>query len=669
VVAPAERRSSSTHWPALDGFRGATIWAAVSVHAGYLTANGILSLTTFFVLSGFLITGLLLREFQRHDRIALGAFWARRARRLLPGLFVVLLAVVLYGALVDDPVGLDRLRMDIASAVGYFTNWHFIASDQSYFANFSTPSPILHLWSLAVEEQFYLVWPLIVFGVLKLSRGSVRALAWVAGIGALASAVWMAVLYVPGGDPSRVYYGSDTRAQAMLCGALLAVLVNRRGPVRSALAQRALPILGALGFVVLAVPWFMGSSLHDTLYGWSLGELVYSLVTVVVLWSLVQPRSGPLGAVLSMRPVRWVGDISYEMYLWHWPLYLVLDRNRTGLDGTGLFVFRLGVLVVLAALTHFLLGEPIRRGTFLRSPRLARASVAVAAGVAIVGASFVAANAPPAISGDFGELAGGVRVAAARSLPPPKKPAPTVSNPTEPLKVMVVGDSQAITLAQGVVQESGLHGLSAQPGLNVWNRAVLGCAVERSDLLLASGPAKNACGDRWWSRWQADIDTFQPAVIFAWESGWDMFDRVVNGQVVKETSAEYASLYRADLQTLVDILKSRGAIVVFMVPACFGVHEVTGVQAPERLDPQRLRVLQRLVSGVANKNGVHLYDMNDQLCPGGENDGVLRPDGTHVGNEGSDVVAPRLARYLLRLAARGREDPQQGGGAAGPPGG
>ena len=250
-------RTGRPYWPALDGWRGLTIWFAISVHAGYFTAGGVLSLDTFFVLSGFLITGILLREWLRGDeqgsgRIDLPSFWARRARRLLPGLFVVLGAVLVYAAFLAPSLGLDRVRGDVFGSLFYVANWHFIASGQSYFSSFTSPSPVLHLWSLAVEEQFYLFWPPIVLGVLWLARrrfraeGAVIAVGIVAVLGAIASAVAMASLYVPGGDPSRVYYGTDTRAQAMLMGAALAVIVTLHGPLRSRISRAVLSVAATL---------------------------------------------------------------------------------------------------------------------------------------------------------------------------------------------------------------------------------------------------------------------------------------------------------------------------------------------------------------------------------------------------------------------------------------
>ena len=248
-----------------------TIWFAISVHAGYFTAGGVLSLDTFFVLSGFLITGILLREWLRGDeqgsgRIDLPSFWARRARRLLPGLFVVLAAVLVYAAFLAPSLGLDRVRGDVFGSIFYVANWHFIASGQSYFSSFTSPSPVLHLWSLAVEEQFYLFWPPIVLGVLWLARrrfraeGAVIAVGIVAVLGAIASAVAMASLYVPGGDPSRVYYGTDTRAQAMLIGAALAVVVTLHGPLRSRISRSVLSVAATLSFVVVVLPWFASNA-------------------------------------------------------------------------------------------------------------------------------------------------------------------------------------------------------------------------------------------------------------------------------------------------------------------------------------------------------------------------------------------------------------------------
>jgi peptidoglycan/LPS O-acetylase OafA/YrhL len=194
--------------PALDGLRALAVGAVLLYHGDVSGAGGgYLGVDAFFVLSGFLITSLLLAEWRDERRIALSAFWGRRARRLLPALFIVLGGVALYGAVIAAPTELENLRRDGLSALGYVANWGQIFSHQSYFESFAAPSPLRHTWSLAIEEQFYLVWPLVVAGVLRWRRGSVRSLTAVTGALLAASAVWMILLYDPGVDPTRVYYG------------------------------------------------------------------------------------------------------------------------------------------------------------------------------------------------------------------------------------------------------------------------------------------------------------------------------------------------------------------------------------------------------------------------------------------------------------------------------
>ena len=406
ATSPSHTASKRAHWPALDGWRGFTIWFAICVHAGYFTAGGVLSLDTFFVLSGFLITGLLVREWGRSRTIKLPAFWARRARRLLPALFVVLAAVLVYAAVFAPALGLDQLRADVLASLGYVVNWHFIASGQSYFGAFATPSPVLHLWSLAVEEQFYLLWPPVVLATLWLARRrltkrhAIASVGIVALVGAIASSVWMVHLYQPGGDPSRVYYGTDTRAQAMLIGAALAVFAELHGPLRSRWGRAALTLATPLCMVVVVAPWFAtdATAVHDLFYG-RYGLLVYCVATAIALWRLTQPATGALGAALSLAPLRWVGGISYEMYLWHWPTYLVLTPARTGLDGGPLLTVRLASVVALAWATARLVADPIRRGVRLRAAPVAR--FVAGATVVVLGAGVFAATvgAQPALSG------------------------------------------------------------------------------------------------------------------------------------------------------------------------------------------------------------------------------------------------------------------------------
>jgi peptidoglycan/LPS O-acetylase OafA/YrhL len=662
-------RSPSTHWPALDGWRGFTIWFAISVHAGYFTAGGVLSLDTFFVLSGFLITGLLLREWRTRQGIDLLAFWARRARRLLPALFVVLAAVVVYAGFVASPLGLDQLRGDVLATLGYGANWRFILSGQSYFSAFTTPSPVLHMWSLAVEEQFYLAWPIVVLGVLWLARrrlsitGAIVAVGVVAAIGAVASAIWMAVLSVPGGDPSRVYYGTDTRAQAMLAGAVLAVAVLLHGPVTSLLGRALLSAGSVVGLVVVVAPWFADDAVavHDFFYG-RFGLLAYSVATAVVLWRLTQPSVGTFGRLLESSPLRWIGAISYEMYLWHWPTYLVLTQSRTNLSGLPLLAVRMSVVVALSWATHTLVDEPIRRGVRLRSPRLARSAVVMIV-VAVAVATFAATvGAEPALSGDVGQLVdrGGPPVVAARGHPAPSSGATSTTAPPAPIKLLVVGDSQAATLAQGLNADGGHHGLSMQPGVVVWNRAILGCPIISWPTVIAGGEElHNKCGgDGFWQRqWADDVRAFRPDAVVVMAGAWDIFDVDADGTRIGPADPAWTPGYERDVGLLFDVLHSTGAPLVALEPPCFGHNELPGTdpEAPERLDPARVGAVHRVWVDEASAHGASFANLSSLLCPDGASDPSIRPDGAHFGTAGADRTAPIVMVAVRDAIAASRD--------------
>jgi peptidoglycan/LPS O-acetylase OafA/YrhL len=669
-------RTGRPYWPALDGWRGLTIWIAISVHAGYFTAGGVLSLDTFFVLSGFLITGILLREWLKNDdrgagRIDLPGFWARRARRLLPGLFVVLAAVLVYAAFLAPALGLDRVRGDVLGSLFYVANWHFIFSGQSYFSVFTAPSPVLHLWSLAVEEQFYLFWPPIVLGLLWFARRRMRAehaiaaLGVVALLGAIASAVLMASLYVPGGDPSRVYYGTDTRAQAMLIGAALAVVVTLHGPLRSRAGRAALSAAYPVAFVFVLLPWFATNAtrVHDFFYG-QFGLLAYSCATAIVIWRLAQPSPGILGRGLQLAPVIWVGAISYEMYLWHWPLYLVITPGRTGLSGLPLLFVRLASVVVLAALTHFFVGEPIRRGVRLRSPNLARiatAGLVIAVGVGVFAATV---SARPMLNGNFGEVgdrrAPPAATSQARAVPTGTADAGRATEArSAPIKVMVIGDSQGVTLAQGFDAKPGATGLSAQPGLAVWDRAILGCPISSNPYFIIGGDrAQNKCGGlgKWKEQWTADVANFRPDVVVVQAGAWDVYDAVTpQGSVVRPGDPVWTRRYTDDVVQLFDTLSATGATVLAISAPCYGGTAVSagGDTPAERLDPTRVAAVHDVWKSAARAGGFRMLDLDATLCPRGTSDASIRQDGAHYSNDGANQVAKTVAD-AIRVAVAER---------------
>ncbi len=383
TVAATEGRMP--YLPALDGLRAIALVAVLCFHTGFdWIHGGYLPLTSFFVLSGFLITSLLLLEQGRSGRIGLRAFWGRRARRLVPAAILALGLVALYTAAIGRSV--PGLQGDVYACLGWVANWRFIFIGRSYADLFGDPSPVQHFWSLAVEEQFYVVFPLIAVGTLYLARGRRWLLALVTVELIAGSTVIMRFIHHPGEPPLRAYFGTDTRAAELLVGVLLAlVLIGPKGLRRLPTALRWLVnLLGAAALGVSVVLWFVTREYDDRLYEG--GLLGIAVLAALVVASATQAGS-PVSWVLGLRPLAALGRISYGVYLFHWPLFLWMNEQRTGLDGGPLFALRMAVTVGLAVLSYHLVEQPIRLGT--RSPAQllltgwANASVAVAAVVVL----------------------------------------------------------------------------------------------------------------------------------------------------------------------------------------------------------------------------------------------------------------------------------------------
>ena len=365
--------------PALDGVRAIGIILVLFLHGGFGWAGGgFFGVDVFFVLSGFLITGLLISEFRQNLHIGLKRFWGHRVRRLVPALLAMLAGVAIYGVFFAPADTVGQLRSDAVATLLYGNNWHLISGGTGYFSDLNTPRPLLHTWSLSIEEQFYLVWPLVVLAVLHWTR-SLRVLLTMTVVGALASAIAMAYLFHAGSGESRAYYGTDTRAQALLIGAALAIVlahpIARRGGhavqserttslVRSfqltRLARGTLVALGGIGLAVVA--WMSVTDNSATAWIYRGGFALIALATAAVVACVALVPSSPWARALSLRPVRYVGAISYGLYLYHLPIFVFLDNARTGLVGWPLFVLRGAVSFAVAAISFHFLEMPIRRG-------------------------------------------------------------------------------------------------------------------------------------------------------------------------------------------------------------------------------------------------------------------------------------------------------------------
>jgi peptidoglycan/LPS O-acetylase OafA/YrhL len=350
----------------LDGIRAVAVMAVLFYHANFPWAlGGFLGVETFFVLSGFLITSLLLTEWQRTNGIDLKNFWLRRARRLLPAVWVLLLALPAL-AVVFARDALPRLQEDIPAALFYITNWVYIVREVPYFEAFGRPPLLQQLWSLAVEEQFYLLWPLILLFLLRIAKSNRYGL--LLGTFALTAlfALWMAALYSPDVDPLRIYYGTDTRAAGFLIGAMLAMIWSPRQASRK--TGRGLPeALGWAGLLALMLFYNKLNEFQPFLYRG--GILLTALASSLLIIGASTPTT-LISRLLEIRPLRWIGTRSYSIYLWHWPVFM-LTRPSFDIQLPTLWIRigQVGITFLLAELSYRWVETPVRQNGFRASLR------------------------------------------------------------------------------------------------------------------------------------------------------------------------------------------------------------------------------------------------------------------------------------------------------------
>jgi peptidoglycan/LPS O-acetylase OafA/YrhL len=571
-VSMSTRPTKLVHLGALDGLRGLAVAGVLLFHAGHLK-GGFLGVDLFFTLSGFLITTLLLTEHARTGVISLGAFWGRRARRLLPAVLVLLLAVAGYTAIWARPSDLPGVRKDGLAALFYVANWRSIFGGTGYWDQFKPKSPFDHLWSLSIEEQFYVVWPLIVTFCLWKFRGRLRPLA-VVTVGALwASVLAMVIMHHSGDDPNRVYLGTDTRVASILVGAVVAITVARF-PQRMANQPQRNELVGIGALVALVLSWFVIDGVKaEWLYEG--GLLVHAVLTGIVIGVAYGRRTGPLARVLSVRPLRWLGKVSYGLYLWHWPIYWVMNPFRMGFGGYWLTFLRLVVSTIVATASYRHLEAPIRRGRLAK--RTALTLVPVTIGLCVV--SLLAATIAPALpvarslpldpvptTAVVAPLTSTAAVATSSTVagtpttvtPPTtvarttttlakvesllsvtpadvKAALPNLRTPTaaNPLRVLLVGDSFMFDAAPGIAAA-----LTATGVVNVVDGSAQGFTLGRN---------------AWRELWPASVANNRPELIITL---WGTFDSVYFG--------DDANKYTATFNEAMNVLVGNGASVAII---------------------------------------------------------------------------------------------------------
>jgi peptidoglycan/LPS O-acetylase OafA/YrhL len=608
------------HVAALDGLRGLAVAGVLLFHGGHLS-GGYLGVDLFFVLSGFLITTLLLVESSSRGSISLGGFWARRARRLLPAIAGVLVGVAVYCLVFASPVELDQIRGDALATLGYATNWRAAFSHQDYWALFQAPSPLQHTWSLAIEEQFYLVWPLVFVGLLAWwGRRTPAAVLVVSLVGAAASTIVMALLFDPD-NQSRVYYGTDTRAAAIFVGAALAAALVHRGAVVSRGGRRALEVAGFAGIAVLAFAWTTVTGRTAFLYHG--GLLLFGVAAVAVIAAAVHPRPGPIARALSWRPLCVLGLVSYGAYLWHWPVFVVVDADRTGLTGWPLLGGRVAITLAIAAVSYHLLEMPIRRGQV--TSRTWRVTIPATAAVLVVAIVVTTAGAERRVSASerFPEHL-------ARQTPVP----PTDPTPVGAHRIMVVGNSVGWFLGDALAEVPPRN-----PPVVAFNAAFPACAfptgitrVRMEDTAEAMELETSAC-DRLWA-W--NVGAFRPdtvLVVLATPIGSLYYRDAWTNMCTPAFDREY----RRELAAAVKVLGATGARVALTTAS------YVRLGFPREAWDREVDCDNAVRRTVARATGAQLVDLFAYTCPTPECrdtvDGItLRPDGVHYQGPSAPIV-------------------------------
>ena len=657
VAAPADgtaERVRIPHLPALDGLRGAAVAAVVAFHLG-ITTGGYLGVDLFFTLSGFLITSLLVAEWRARGRIDLTTFWVRRARRLVPAMLLVLAAVALATRRWASNTTFDRVRHDSWATLAYVANWRSVLAGTDYWDQSARPSPLEHTWSLAIEEQFYVVWPLLAVAVLtwwhrrraratagppspEQARAGLDRLLALTVVLAVASAAAALLAYRGPDDANRVYFGTDTRAAAILLGAGLALATARFGTIATRRGRIALEALAVAALVPLGWAWLYLPGTDERLYRG--GLLLCGVAGVIVLAAASHPRPGPIARVLAIPPLRWLGLISYGLYLWHWPVIIFFTPGRTGWYDGGLVLARLAISLALAVASYWLLEKPIRHGLGQGWPVRLATPAAVGLVLVLVAWSTQGGIAP------VGDRGGGRNVLRIADTPVPPV---TEGRP----RLLIVGDSGAYSMRLPMAEVGRARGID-------WvSRGTPACGVLPGD-----GRSKRADGsilpdppgcEEWPQRWAADVRDVEPTVSLIFSVAPGGSSRWVEGRWRKDCDPVYDTAAQREYEDAIEILASGADPVAITTIGYVDSESDADGRYPE------VDCRNRTIEAAAAASGATVVDLAAWTCEyrgrcrttvetrRGETV-ELRPDGLHYTGPGG-IVATRW--ILDQMGLRG----------------
>jgi peptidoglycan/LPS O-acetylase OafA/YrhL len=594
----APRTATLRHLPALDGLRGLAIIGVLLFHADGTIKGGYLGVDLFFVLSGYLITSLLLAEHALTGSIALGPFWIRRARRLLPALLGMMLFVAIHALFVAAPSALLPLRYDAIATLGYVANWRAIFAERGYWDLFLAPSPLEHMWSLAIEEQFYIVWPLLV--TLLLRKGGTRAVLWTAVCGMILSGAALYLRFDPR-ETSRAYLGTDTRAAAILAGSALSIVF----PPRSAWpipGRRIGPtVLGLVALLILLAAWGGLDGTRRLLYRGGLWGTELCALTLIICCATETPNV--IQKIFSFKPLRMCGTVSYGIYLWHWPIKIALSQGAH-FSGARLHIIGTAITLAITLASYVFIERPIRTNGIRRlgNPWLVvPLSIAIPLGL-VVWATRPHTPLTPTAETDFR---------------PSFVPLEVVR-----YRVLFLGDSTANSLGWSMR-------LLGAPGLAVDLYGVDNCAMIWDN-----------CGESWPAR----VKSIQPDATVVFVGG--AFLHGFGDDAGEWRSACYPkwhAKFEQGLETRIQSLAS-SATQTWLLTLPYALGKWSGDETRAQVD-----CINTSIRSVATRSPrVHVMEFGEYLCPKGtcmsEHKGInIRVDGIHFSVEGS----PEVARWTL----------------------